>query len=583
MQEKWIPTGLAACLVLGACSGGGGGAGGGGIGSGGSGSLPAPPATNTNIGDLKVSQSFTNDAANNSVIWDKATSTGIQGTASRGTLAISYDSGARAYTVAYAERSQTFAPADQLSDDKDLTVFSKTLEGSTDRLTLDKTAIGPGITTQYTRLGYWQRNTTSSGRQYTDFVSFTYGLATAANAVPRTGTAAYKIGTFGMASTPGGEPRSFSGSGTFSVDLGQGLFYAHSYLSEQALVTGSGTVGGGIELTAGGSLSSSDNGFSGNVSYGGSLGNAGGTLAGRFYGPNAEELGATFLANNSAGLSVSGSFVGQKDATATPDNFTLTNLGSQQLFYTRYGTYSTGQLTWQNSETFTVSPYSSEFSGGQFTLADKVASSNANFTTYRKTFNNLYDPSGTQTVVLEMYKPGSGNSELALTYASFGHWATTSPFSTANTPVDQYFAYGFLTPNYMLGARTGTAQYDGVVYGAGNNSSAGARYAVSGTSRFMVDFTALQLTGSLSLAGKVISGSGGDVNFGAFDFAGKIAAYGSVSDAQFKRDTLNLGSISVGFYGPDAREIAAPFSLNVPTGVPGAGTSITGIAVAKQR
>ncbi|MET3725170.1 transferrin-binding protein-like solute binding protein [Sphingomonas trueperi] len=581
MQTTHFVTGAFACLMLSACSGGGGGAGAGGIGSGGSGGLPAAPV-NTTLTDLRASQSFANDAAVNSAVFDLKTSTGIQGTAGSSNLTVRYDATANSYTVSTADRSQTFGTTDVTTDDATQTIYKKSAGGANEYLTLVKAGYSGLAATRYVRLGYWQRNLTADGRQNTDYVSFTYGLPTPAGTLPRTGTAAYKIDTFGMVSAPGGEPRSIGGSGTFSVDLEQNLFTAHSYLQETQLVHSGGTSGGGIEFNAGGKIAA-DGSFAGTLGYGGSLGQAGGALAGRFYGPNGEELGATFSANNAAGLSVAGSFVGARDLTGQADNFTLTNLTHEQQFYTRFGANIGGSLTWQNSETFTASSYSSGYSGGQFTLADKVASTDPNFTTYKKSFTTYYDSQYLQPVTLELYKPGTANTELALTYASFGHWITTEVISGSNKPrVDQYFVYGFYTPNAMFAARTGTAEYTGVAYGTGSTYTTGEKYAVTGSSKFVVDFSAAKLDATLVLAGKAMS-NGATLNFGSFDFAGKISSYGATGEASFIRDQTTLGTISANFFGPDASEIAAPFYLNLPANSVAPNTSITGAALAKRR
>ena len=121
--------------------------------------------------------------------------------------------------------------------------------------------------------------------------------------------------------------------------------------------------------------------------------------------------------------------------------------------------------------------------GGQFTINDKIPSTDQNFVSYRKTFNG-------QEVMLELYRPGSANTELALTYASLGRWSTSIKNGTVvaeNSRV--YLAYGLETPARLLSAKTGTGHYAGVVHGAGANRLNGATYDVTGTSRFDVDFS----------------------------------------------------------------------------------------------
>lgn len=588
---KWdlVPA-LAVCLVLSACGGGGGGVN----------STPAPvPApsptptpTNTTLTDLKVSQRFANDTGSNTLAFDLITKTTITGKNAPGALTISYDAGTNSYSVATAGRSQIFASSDVVTNGPDEVRYQKTDGTSRDYLTLVKIPYTGMAATQYVGLGYWQRNSLSGDRQDTEFSTFTYGLDTPATAVPRTGTAAFKIDVFGLASTPGYEPRTFQGSGTFDTDFAAGVFSAHSYLTETGLLTGSGVSGGGIELTSGGHLSASDGTFSGNMLYQGFDSRVAGTLAGRFYGPSGQELGASFSGGNGNGASVTGSFTGQRDANAQPTNLTLTNLTKDQLFYVPFAlltttafdgqsgfntsTYSTiGQLNRQNSETFTYGPGLSDLPGGQFTINDKVASSDPNFIAYRKTFNG-------QDVMLELYKPGSGNTELALTYASLGRWSTSSKNGIVSEIDKVYLAYGLETPAQLLSAKTGTGRYSGVVYGAGANRTTAATYDVKGTSRFDVDFSQQSYSGALALAGTGTNGTA-SLDFGSYDFAGKLASYTAATTVSLASKGVSAGEMTTRFYGPDGEEIAGTFILTAPSGVPGAGTTIAGVTAAKRQ
>lgn len=557
-------------LALAACGGGGGAV---------EGTPPPPvPRTNTTLTDLKYSQSFTNDAAGAKVAFDLTTRSGISGSARPDSLTISYDAATRGYTVTVAGRTQGFGQADVQTDDQQQLIYRKSDGVGHDYLTLLKVPYTGTQATQYVGLGYWQRNVVADNRQDTDFAIFTYGLPTAATAVPRTGTAGFSIDAFGLVSAPGHEPRTFAGRGGFSVDFAAGVFSTQTYLTETALVTNESVSGGGIELHGAGRLSASDGSFSGNALYEGWFGSAGGTLSGRFYGPAAEELGASFAGSNASGMTVAGGFTGQRDAGIQVENLTLTNLTRQHHFYTRYAYGRVGGLDWQNAETFIAGPPTSDLYGGQFTINDKVASADPNFTAYRKTFSSSYD---SQDVTLKLYKPGSGNSELALTYASFGHWSTSIPVGEGRSQVDQYFTYGIETQAGLSG-KTGTARYQGVVYGTGADGQAGDRYAVKGTSRFDIDFSQQSYSGALAMNGTSASG-GASIDFGSFDFAGKLLGDGTAFLAALTRAGQEVGQMDARFYGPDGEEIAAPFWLNLPPGSVGAGISINGATVARRQ
>ena len=571
MRKIILPLSGIAALSLGACSGGG---------AGGVASTPTPIATstptNTTLTNLQASQSFTNDANGMKLALDLTTKTGISGTQRPNALSVSYDATNHSYTVTADSRTQTFGQGDAQTNTANETIYSRTSGSDRDYLTLVKVPYTGTTATRYVGLGYWQHNVVSSTRQDMDFYIFTYGLTTAAAAIPRTGTAGFSTDVFGAVSTPGQEPRSFAGRGDFSIDFGAGVFATHSYLNERTLVTDQGVSGGGIEFTGAGQLSSSDGSFTGNALYQGWFGSAAGALNGRFYGPGAEELGASFSGSNAAGMTVVGGFTGQRDASVTPKNLTLTNMTQPQLFYAQFGNGLVSQLNWQNAETFTFSPPTSDMYGGQFTINDKVAGK-ANFTTYRKSFSSSYD---TQNVTLELYKPGSANTELALTYATFAHWSTSVPFGTGRSPVDLYAAYGLETPNGLLAAKTGTGHYTGVVYGTGSQFSTGGRWDVKGSSIFDVNFGAQTYTGSLSMAGTSTTG-GANVDFGSFDAAGRLTMTGVTGS--ITRGGTEVGAISPRFYGPDGQEIAAPFNINVPAGSAGAGIAIMGVTAAKRQ
>lgn len=550
-----------------------GGCGGGGASSAGS----APPRTNASLTILQYSESFTNDATTAAVTFDLTTKTGVSGSSGASALTIHYDAATQSYSLSVDGRSQSFAPADVDASKSDAgeTTYHKSDGVNRDYLTLFKSPPGATYPLQYVAQGFWQRNVVTGSQQDTHYSAFTYGVASPAAAIPRSGTAAYAIDTFGFASKPGQEPISFYGNGSFSVDFAAGVFSAQAFTTETKLVSGSGLSGGGIDVMATGRLSSSDGTFSGTAAYQGQLGIAGGPLAGRFYGPAAQELGASFAGTGADGLAVAGSFTGSRDATLTPDNLTLTNLTRPQLFYIRFANALYGQLNWQNADSFTYAPPTSDLYGGQFTSADKIASANANFTAYRKTFTGI---SGSEDTMLELFKPGAGNSELALTYLSFGHWATTLTDGTGAHPIDQYFVYGLETPGQLLSGRTGSAHYQGIVYGIGDGGA--MRYAITGSSHFDVNFSAQSYSGGLSLNGAP-KGGGSSVNFGSYDFSAGLAS-GQTQPAAITQGGQTLGQINPVFYGPDAQEIGAPFSLQTPSSGPAGVVAITGVAVAKR-
>lgn len=558
MKFEYLVSSAVALLCLAGCGGSSGGI------SGTPAPPPAPtptptptPTSNTTMTDLKVSQTFANESASLKGTWDRTTGTAIDGSSKRDTFSIRYDAATSSYALSTGTREETFSPSDVTAQDGFETIYRRTDGSKSETLTLAKQPYALNAAMKYVAMGFWQSSNVAGTSQSTEFSTFTYGLPTASAMMPRTGAAAYGIDVFGLVTMPGEEPRSFQGSGKFSVDFAQGVFTTQAYTEERSLTSEGGSSGGGIELRAGGSLSSSQGLFYGNAVYGSSYGQSSGSIEGRFYGPGAEELGATFNTSNDRGMAAAGSIIGLHDDSQKPDNQTLTAMMSEQLFYSRGGSV-VGSLRWLNSETFDFGPPSSDMVGGRFTINEKVASKDSNFTAYAKSGDNGYGP---QQVTLELYKAGPANTELEMTYASFGHWTGVRAAATQ----EYYFNYGFATGNNLLAARTGTARYEGVVYGTGVNSNATARYDVRGTSHFDVDFGAQTFGGALAVAGTERT-SGTRADFGKFDVAGKLFAYSSSLEGTISRGGAGLGSLWAQFYGPDAQEMAGTFYFNAPAG-----------------
>ena len=589
---------IAACVALSACGGSGGGVN----------STPAPPATpvtptpppppppppppaatNTTLTDLRVSQTFTNDSATSALSFDRTTNTTVTGRATSDPLTIRYDAPSNSYTVTSGDRAQTFGPGDVLERDSNQVRYRKTADASF--LTLVTTPFTGSQANRYVGLGFLQNDSFSAGRQDTQFSTFTYGLDTPATGVPRTGTAGFDIDVFGLVSVPGNEPRVVQGRGLFSTDFGAGVFSSQTFLEERGLITGSGVVGGGIELTTGGRLGANGT-FAGNMLLGSSVASVAGAVNGRFYGPAAEELGASFSGANPSGATVTGSFTGQRNPAATLANLTLTNLTSAQLFYPdealltvrrfdgrpNFETSTTtliSQLNRLNSETFSYGPGRSDLPGGNFTINDKVASADPNFVTYRKTFNG-------QDVELLLSRPGAANTQLALTYASLGRWSTARREGVEASENRVFFTYGLRTPAGLLAAKTGTGTYVGIVYGAGANASTGSTYDVTGTSRFDVDFGRQSYSGALALRGAGTNGTP-TLDFGSYDFSGRLAANLELTTAPLTYSGTRAGELLTRFYGPDGQEIAGTFTAIAPPGAPGAGTALAGATAATRR
>lgn len=595
MKTYAMVSAIAMAIALGGCGGGGGG----GIASTPPpipAPTPTPTPTNTTITDLHASQSFVNDAARTDVAFNTVSKATISGRAASTPLTVSYDALSNSYTVAGGGVTDTFTPADkQTSSNAGEVKYARRSGADASYLTLVTTPYSGNTPNRYVGMGYAQRNTLSTDRQDTAFTTFTYGLDTPAGGVPRTGGGTFATDVFGLASVPGSEPDVFQGRGRFDVDFVNGLFSTTTSVTRTGLVSGKSEVGGGIDLTGGGRLASSNGAFSGDVVYSAGGRQIGGQLVGRFYGPNAEEIGASFAGSASDGSAFNGSLTGQRDTTLPAVNTSFARLVTSQLFYAdattltvstprtggtptvsdypgQLGTaVSRSQFTDKTSGNVSFSPPTSGMAGGDYTVTSIVAG-DPNFTSYARTIAG-------QSTQLQLYKTGSDNRELALTYASFGRYSTSTDasvsfYAEANRV---FFVYGFNTPSGLFANRTGTASYAGVAYGAGADAK-GTFYDVTGTAKMSVDFGAQSLSGNLVLTG---SNSATTIDYGAFGFTGKLNSYGSSSSTDIRGNAgTAIGSMLVNFYGPSANEAAGVFRLRVPDGV-ASGTLINGAMVTK--
>jgi hypothetical protein len=577
----------ASCIALTGC----GGSGGTGIASTPT-PTPAPtptptPASNGTITNLVSSQVFATDASTTNVPIDLASGTTGSASASGQTISVAYDASARSYTVTAPGRSASFLPADIQSAVNGETRYAHVGNNPHDYLTIVTTPYTGSTSNRYVAMGYWQRNDTTGSTQSTNFDAFTFGLETAAP--PRTGSASWKTDVFGLYTVPGLTPRTIQGSGDFTVDFAKALFTTTTFVTQYDFLTGASLSGGGVSVVAQGAIGSG-NSFAGNLAYGGSSGAVSGTINGRFYGPNAEEIGAAFHADNAAGATLNGALTGQRKTTTTPTNFTLDSITSDQLFYSIWGTLDQavsasgtgfnaqsplyGQTTFKADGSFTISPPVSNMPSLTFTAADRLPNSRANFVSYQKDVNG-------SPVRVDLYRPDGSGQAIALTYAGFGRWARTAPDGSVTRTINGYFSYGFVTPRDLLARRTGSGSYDGVAYGTGGADN-GARYDIGGTSHFDVDFSNQRYSGSLTLDATPEAG-GAAAALGAWQFSANMS-YGLLVNAPLSNGgPSNPGNnISPQFYGPDGEEIAAPFSIVTGASINGQNLTIAGVAAAKR-
>lgn len=421
--------------------------------------------------------------------------------------------------------------------------------------------------------------------------------------MPRTGNGSFKIDVYGVIASPEHGTRSFDGIGRFDVDFGAGSFSTRAGLIER-IYPGEGFYNvNDIEMQGSGRLSGNDGTFAGQFTYDGTGNPLTGKLDGRFYGPDASELGAVISADNGSGTTVTGGLIGWRSENPRIDNQSLLAIAVPELFLSD-GVYMYSPLVesdfkvggkpyWydvgflrQPDGTMETSLAGGRVSGEIFSPNTIVASDNPNFVVY-ETAEVYYWQVGVPDDIsrLSLYKSGPANKEVQLTYTSFGHWQG-APEGTNLADGDRvYFAYGFKTPDSAVLARTGSAQYAGVVYGTGYNQESRDRYEVSGTSRFDVNFANQTYTGGMMVSGKTAA-SAAPVDFGRYEFGGVLNGSNKIEATMTRADRsygYSTGYIKGNFYGPNAEEIGGIFSLGIEPGEAGGGTNIIGATVAKQR
>jgi hypothetical protein len=195
-----------------------------------------------------------------------------------------------------------------------------------------------------------------------------------------------------------------------------------------------------------------------------------------------------------------------------------------------------------------------------FGAGDRVAAeSNNRYTVYQT-------GSGTTVDRLLLYRPGSGNDQLALTYASFGAFQRVSG---ADRRVD-WFAYGVRTVASGM-PRTGQATYAAVLNGTALTGHAGdAPLSVEGDGRFLFNFQNMLFTGFMDPVG--VDSSGTRTSFGRYDFnMGFVRPDDATASfsASFLRNGQEVvqGGLGGFFAGPNGEEIGGTFgTLFVPPG-----------------
>ncbi|NLS25985.1 hypothetical protein S2M10_09650 [Sphingomonas sp. S2M10] len=467
-------------------------------------------AGNASLASLTASQIFTGEAATLGASYDDASGALTATGTTAQPVTVSYDAASGNYIVISGARTGVF-PASASSS-------------GGDQLTLD--ALG-GL--RYVRAGRWSSSASSNGITTAVIDSFAFGMATAASALPRTGSASYAVtlaGALADASQPG--PLALTGNGTLRADFASGAIATSGAVTASFTDATNAVTSSTGSFSGSATLSSSANSFTGALNLA-VLSGYNGALTGRFYGPGAEEVGASAALTATNGAVGAVSLVG---GTSSGSLAAGSSLAPPEVSGTAADGYGVTGLPGL-SETLVL-----------LTAADREAiTSDVGFDLYRKAI-------AAGTVQARIYDAGKG--PLALSYASFAELAYLANDAAAGSdPQRWYLPFGQRTTADQM-PRTGTAGYAGQVFGTG--TVGGADYALGGTSSFTVDFARASAAGSLAITG---SGAAGSQDFGSFAFQGAGISANGFTGALSAAG--GAGSLTGWFFGPQAQEIGARF------------------------
>jgi hypothetical protein len=201
-----------------------------------------------------------------------------------------------------------------------LRVFNVVNGGNVDQLILSSNNVpiinssfglpSSDIVLSYVGFGSWFSGSVTSTGVSGSFDYFTYGAFTADSAMPRYGTGQYRYFMEGRLASP--QVYFVDGQGDIAVNFSTGSIAFSGNINEmQSFGNSSSSFGGNAfhsAFEANATISAKVNNFSGTFNYNGSV-SLSGPISGKFYGPGAQELGATFSASGSNAVLV-GAIVG---------------------------------------------------------------------------------------------------------------------------------------------------------------------------------------------------------------------------------------------------------------------------------
>jgi hypothetical protein len=517
------------------------------------------------LGPLKT-ESFANDAAREVGLFHSDLRPVENGASGSASLTISYNATNQSYTVSTGGNSQTFTQTDKVnSGSTDFIAFNKASGSVNDSLSLTAPGTSGPLSYKYVGGGAWEHVTIGSSTLDFRYNPFTYGIATPAASLQRTGTGLYAVSLVGaLAST---KPYAMAGSGTMQVD------FLNGGLTSQGALT-SIDVSSGIITSLGvfygsGTVSSSANSFSGSFAMEDGTRYTG-SWQGRFYGPANEEVGAVWTLSSTSGEFAAGYMLGRSDSSVTAYNTSVLNLQFSESFAVRFSGISFVETGTNLSAASPDSPlrgnstFSYDVTAGSYRYQDSINSIDTTFSaaslssTKSTSAVAVYEmAAGGTNYRLTLNKAGSGNPNIAMTYASFGHWEQAQSGATAAR--DRWFVWGVRTNGFQI--PTGTAHFDGTLTGKAVTLQGGSTYSLSGTSSFDFDFGAGSFTGTLTAIGTKATDNS-TFDFGSFAVkSGAVDVDAGLSASVHAANNAYAGYFEGALFGPQAQELGGTFGF----------------------
>lgn len=520
-------------------------------------------STNINQPALDNSELFSANAARISTTLTGTSGSNNTGTFSNGSrsadpLTVFFDSGSRSYTVIQSDRTSSFFPP---SYDLSLGTTSENFGAGAQTINPPN---GASMPLTYSRVGNWLLREAAAGGNRYRIENFVYGIATPDASLPRTGTGNYRIllsGNFADSDFP--NMSRANGTGVLEANFASGTLSGVGSVdfSEDYTMAGraAGSVRGSFDLNA--QLASAANAFTGTINLNG-LGSYTGSLNGRFYGPNADEVGGAFSVSDGGSGIGAGTIIGVKDANAVlPGSIVpLASLtGPTQLASNAVivgNSANAGYITKVSFDPTTnryVIGFSDNAMGGgpttdlvlDGTNRDQLASTTSQ-SVHIGDFRGAPFTAKVSTL-------GSGNPTIALTYTGYA----SMDYNVPQFLTRYYAIYGIETPALSM-PRTGSGTYTGIVtgYGAtyGSNGAQSNTYVLSGTGSLTANFAASSIASTLNISGLTLDGNATPRDFGNFNHSGSYTGNSFFLGS-------NRDSLAGRFFGPAANEVAAIFGL----------------------